>query len=65
MAAIVQSLQGGFVPSSAPASVLSNWSYNMEVPQTGDERVHLNQHLEADFGGAGRTGETCDGVGHR
>ena len=44
-----QSQRGSFLPSPSPANVISNWTYTLTVPPTGDENVRLNLWL---FGGA-------------
>ncbi len=40
-----QSQRGSYSPNPAPANVVTNWIYNLDVPQTGDEIVHLNLWL--------------------
>jgi hypothetical protein len=47
-----QSQRGSFSPSPSPANVISNWTYTLTVPPTGDENVRLNLWL---FGGAAPT----------
>ena len=47
-----QSQRGGFSPNPSPANVISNWTYTLTVPPTGDENVHLNLWL---FNGAAPT----------
>ena len=33
---------GGFDPAPVPANQITNWSYTLSVPQTGDENVRIN-----------------------
>ena len=40
-----QSQRGSFSPSPSPANVISNWTYTLTVPPTGDENVRLNLWL--------------------
>lgn len=40
-----QSQRGSFSPNPSPANVISNWTYSLEVPQTGDENVRINLWL--------------------
>jgi hypothetical protein len=40
-----QSLRGSYSPNPAPGNVVTNWTYTLDVPQTGDEVVHLNLWL--------------------
>jgi len=40
-----QSLTGGYAPSPAPGTVISNWNCSLGTPQTGDENVRLNLWL--------------------
>ena len=40
-----QSQRGSFSPSPSPANVISNWTYSLTVPPTGDENVRLNLWL--------------------
>ena len=40
-----QSQRGGFTPDPSPANVISNWTYALTVPPTGDENVRLNLWL--------------------
>src|ERR1043165_5320768 len=40
-----QSLRGAFSVNPAPANVITNWTYTLAVPQTGDENVRLNLWL--------------------
>ena len=47
-----QSQLGSFWPNPSPANVISNWTYGLAVPPTGDESVHLNLWL---FNGAAPT----------
>jgi hypothetical protein len=47
-----QSLRGGFSPNLSPANVISNWTYTLTVPPTGDENIRLNLWL---FNGAAPT----------
>jgi hypothetical protein len=47
-----QSQRGAYSPSPAPANVISNWTYSLTVPRTGDENVRLNLWL---FNGAAPT----------
>ena len=47
-----QSQRGSFSPNPSPASVISNWTYALTVPPTGDENVRLNLWL---FNGAAPT----------
>jgi hypothetical protein len=47
-----QSQRGPYAPNPAPANVISNWSYTLTVPRTGDENIRLNLWL---FNGAAPT----------
>jgi hypothetical protein len=40
-----QSQRGSFSPAPAPANLITNWTYTLTVPQTGDENVHINLWL--------------------
>ncbi len=40
-----QGQRGAFAPNPSPANILSNWTYTLTVPQTGDENVRLNLWL--------------------
>ncbi len=40
-----ESQRGSFSPNPTPADVISNWTYTLTVPQTGDENVRLNLWL--------------------
>ncbi len=40
-----QSQRGSYVPNPDPANVISNWTYTLTVPQTGDENVRMNLWL--------------------
>ena len=40
-----QSQRGSFSANPSPANVISNWTYTLTVPPTGDENVHLNLWL--------------------
>jgi len=40
-----QSQRGSFSPNPSPANVISNWTYSLTVPQTGDENVRINLWL--------------------
>jgi hypothetical protein len=40
-----QSQRGGFSPNPSPANVISNWTYTLTVPPSGDEAVRLNLWL--------------------
>lgn len=40
-----QSMAGSYSPNPAPPNVISNWTYTLEVPQTGDENAHINLWL--------------------
>jgi hypothetical protein len=44
-----QSQRGNAWPNPSPANVISNWTYALAVPPTGDENVRLNLWL---FNGA-------------
>ena len=47
-----QSQRGSFSTNPSPANVISNWTYALTVPPTGDENVRLNLWL---FNGAAPT----------
>jgi hypothetical protein len=40
-----QSQRGSFSPNPSPASTISNWTYTLTVPPSGDESVRLNLWL--------------------
>jgi hypothetical protein len=40
-----QSQRGSFSPAPAPANVISNWTYSLAAPRTGDENVRINLWL--------------------
>ena len=40
-----QSQRGSFSPNPSPANVISNWTYTLAVPPTGDENIRLNLWL--------------------
>jgi hypothetical protein len=40
-----QSQRGAFSVNPSPANVITNWTYTLAVPQTGDENVRLNLWL--------------------
>lgn len=40
-----QSQRGSFSPNPSPANVISNWTYTLTVPPSGDENVRLNLWL--------------------
>src|SRR5439155_1736479 len=40
-----QSLRGGYSPSPNASNVISAWTYELAVPQTGDENVRINLWL--------------------
>ena len=40
-----QSQRGPYAPNPAPGNLVTNWVYTLDVPQTGDEVVHLNLWL--------------------
>ena len=40
-----QSERGSFAPNPSPANVISNWTYTLAVPPSGDENVRLNLWL--------------------
>jgi hypothetical protein len=42
-----QSLRGAYSPTPAPANVISNWTYTLTVPHTGDENIRLNLWLNS------------------
>ncbi|HVM47105.1 MAG TPA: hypothetical protein VMU04_03710, partial [Candidatus Acidoferrum sp.] len=43
--ATFQSQRGSYSPAPAPANVISNWTYSLAMPQSGDENVHFNLWL--------------------
>jgi hypothetical protein len=47
-----QSQRGAFSPNPSPGNIISNWTYTLTVPPTGDENIRLNLWL---FGGAAPT----------
>jgi hypothetical protein len=44
-----QSQRGSYSPNPAPANLISNWTYNSDVPQTGDENVRINLWLFSSY----------------
>jgi hypothetical protein len=40
-----QSQRGSYVANPSPANVISNWTYTLTVPETGDENVRMNLWL--------------------
>ena len=40
-----QSQRGPYSPNPSPGNLVTNWVYTLDVPQTGDEIVHLNLWL--------------------
>jgi hypothetical protein len=40
-----RTLVGSYVTNPAPANVISNWTYSLTVPQTGDENARINLWL--------------------
>jgi hypothetical protein len=40
-----QAMAGSYTPNPTSANVISNWSYTLTVPPTGDENVRLNLWL--------------------
>ena len=40
-----QSQRGSYVSNPNPANVISNWTYSLAVPQTGDENIRINLWL--------------------
>ncbi len=40
-----QSQRGSYSPNPSPGNLVTNWVYTLDVPQTGDEIVHLNLWL--------------------
>jgi len=42
---VFQSLSGAYTPNPISTNVVSNWIYNLDIPQTGDENVRLNLWL--------------------
>ena len=44
-----QSQVGSYSPNPAPGNVISNWTYTLTVPQSGDENIRINLWL---FNGA-------------
>jgi hypothetical protein len=43
--ATFQSQSGSYAPAPAPANVISNWTYSLAMPRSGDEVVHINLWL--------------------
>jgi hypothetical protein len=40
-----ESLRGAYSPNPAPANIISNWTYALSVPHTGDENIRCNLWL--------------------
>src|SRR5207245_591968 len=40
-----QSLRGSYSPAPDPTNLISTWTYNLTVPQTGDENIRINLWL--------------------
>jgi hypothetical protein len=40
-----QSQRGSYSPNAAPANVISNWTYTLAPPKTGDENIRFNLWL--------------------
>jgi len=40
-----QSQRGAYSPNPAPANIITNWSYSLTVPQSGDENARINLWL--------------------
>jgi hypothetical protein len=40
-----QSLRGSFSPNTNPTNVISNWTYSLATPKTGDENIRINLWL--------------------